>query len=137
LERETRNPEEIGYFAIFKPDSTMLYYILAVRADTEKATGAAPTVYAGEVEFDSLTVIAGSWIAAIDVKSMLQRRWYYSGSDYCGLEPIPIPKKERTVSLRVTLRVKAEGGSSDFESVTLTLPVARKRLTRTLLNPWP
>jgi hypothetical protein len=137
LTKMTRDDSRVQFYTNFKRDSGNWYYELAVRAERQTSSGSTPTMFGGEVRFDSLSIITEDDEVSLFCDKMHQKRFYYSGSTYAQIEPIPIPADAKEATLRLTVSVRSSASSATWDRLSLNLPVGLKRLTITPLNPWP
>lgn len=123
------------YYSHFKQDTGVEYYSLSLMTLLRRDPGVRccpPTV----VKILSVKFHDGVRWNALDLTQTYSDQWTYTGHPVSGVEPIPIATsvKEGTLFVEVILQ---DTTGSRVDSLGLSLPVVRKRLTRTLLNPWP
>jgi hypothetical protein len=130
--------QQVDFYMSFHPDSGYYYYFLGLKAQRPlKVEGNSYQLITPNVKFSTIIFRSGIYIDTVDINETYQRHWLSSSQQWNGIEPIRIPKSCKEGFLDIRVYVIEDNNTSIQDTVMFSLPIVKKRQTRTLLNPWP
>lgn len=128
----------VNYYRNFRPNAEYNYYdieIVLVGKDSVARDLLMDTTTS--LRFDFVSLSYGKNTDTLQLSGLPQRKWRNSVWPAASVEPLPIPKDVSSAKVRIMITVLSEKVSMTNRIISVTIPIERKRLLRTLLNPWP
>ncbi len=123
--------ELVNYYRSFEPQKDHDYYDFEVIV-----IGSLPPD-STKLRFEFVCLRYGGVADTFDISRMQQRTWLYSGNPAVGVEPIPIPPFVKEGVLDLEISVSSVENLQSRETINISVPIQRRKITRTIANPWP
>jgi hypothetical protein len=128
----------VNFYRKFRPNPAYEYYDIEIElVGSDSITRDLLLNPSTSLRFDFVSLCHETNSDTLRLSSLPQRNWRNSVWPAASVEPLAIPKNVSSAIVRVSVTVLPEELSTTRRIVEFTIPIERKRLLRTLLNPWP